>query len=260
VLGAVAVVGAVALAGCGGTSPAPAAPPGVSSGAGQVTGSLTVLAAASLTESFTTLGHQFEAAHPGTKVSFSFGASSDLATQIIQGAPADVFAAASPAPMATVSRAGEAAGPPHTFARNMLEIAVPPGNPAHVTGLPDLARPGLKLALCAAQVPCGAAAGTLLAADRVTVHPVTLERDVRSALAKVELGEVDAALVYRTDVRAAAGKVSGIEIPDAGKAVNTYPIAVLAHAPNPTAAQAFVGYVRSEAGRKVLGAAGFALP
>jgi molybdate transport system substrate-binding protein len=224
-----------------------------------VTGGLTVFAGASLTEAFTTIGHRFEAAHPGTQVRFSFGASSELATQIVQGAPADVFASASPATMDTVTKAGEASGP-RTFASNVLEIAVPPGNRAHVTGLADLARPGIKLALCAEQVPCGAAAVKLLAAAGVSAHPVTLEKDVKAALAKVQLGEVDAALVYRTDVRAAGGRVTGVEIPEAGKAVNSYPIAALGHAGNPAAALAFVEYVLSADGRRVLADAGFTLP
>lgn len=256
---AVATVGVVTVAtGCGSTSTTPAT--SSSASASQLTGSLTVFAAASLTESFTTIDHQFEAAHPGVKVTPSFDASSTLATQITQGAPADVFAAASPATMATVTKAGDAAGTPQTFVSNVLEIAVPPDNPGHVTSLADLTKPSVKVALCAQQVPCGAAAIKLLAADKLTVHPVTLEQDVKSALTKVELGEVDAALVYRTDVKSAAGKVTGVEIPDASKAVNLYPIVVLAHAPNSAAAQAFVAYVLSDAGRKVLRDAGFTLP
>jgi molybdate transport system substrate-binding protein len=245
-----------ALAGCGSEGPSPSTQAGSSGG---VTGDLTVFAAASLTEAFRTIGRQFEAAHPGAHVTFSFGASSDLATQITQGAPADVFASAAPAPMETVTGAGEASGP-RMFASNVLEIAVPPGNPAHVGSLADLARPGVKLALCAEQVPCGAAAVKLLTAVGVTAHPVTLEKDVKAALAKVQLGEVDAALVYRTDVKAAAGKVAGVEVPEAGKAVNRYPIVALAPARNAAAARAFVGYVLSADGRRVLADAGFTPP
>jgi len=244
-----------ALAGCGSADPTPSA----QAGSAGVTGDLTVFAAASLTEAFGTIGRQFEAAHPGTHVTFSFGASSDLATQITQGAPADVFASAAPAPMEKVTGAGEASGP-QTFASNELEIAVLPGNPAHVGSLADLARPGVKLALCAEQVPCGAAAVKLLTAVGVTAHPVTLEKDVKAALSKVQLGEVDAALVYRTDVKAAAGKVDGVQIPEAGKAVNRYPIVALAHARNAAAARAFVEYVLSADGQRVLADAGFASP
>jgi molybdate transport system substrate-binding protein len=246
-----------ALAGCGGN--ADSGTPAASAGAGSaVGGNLRVFAAASLTESFTALGQRFDAAH-GTKTTFSFAGSSALATQITQDAPADVFAAASPATMTAVTEAGEAANPT-MFASNVLEIAVPPDNPRQVATLADLAEPGLKLALCAKEVPCGAAAEKLLAADGITVHPVTLDSDVKAALSKVQLGEVDAALVYRTDVRAAAGKVTGIEIPDAAKAVNPYPIVALAHAKNPAAARAFVAYVLSADGREALRDAGFTLP
>ncbi|WP_422756241.1 molybdate ABC transporter substrate-binding protein [Micromonospora sp. WMMD708] len=243
----------LALAGCGGGRAAPAAD-------GAPRGTLTVFAAASLTESFTTLGRRFEADHPGTTVTFNFAGSSALATQITQGAPADVFASAAPRNMATVTDAGHAADAPAVFARNQLVIAVPQGNPQRLTGLADLARPGLKVALCAAQVPCGAAATTALDAAGVRVTPVTLEQDVRGALAKVKLGEVDAALVYRTDARAADREVDGIEFPESARAGNDYPIVVLTDAPNPTAARAFVALVRSAPGRAVLADAGFQPP
>lgn len=233
------------LTGCG---PGPAAGPGG--------GTLTVFAAASLTETFTALGRAYEAAHPGTAVRFNFGSSATLAQQIVQGAPADVYAAASPATMRTVTAAALAARPT-TFARNRLRIAMPAANPAKVDGLADLADPEVKVALCAAQVPCGAAAATALRAAGLTVTPVTYEQDVKAALTKVELGEVDAALVYRTDVVAAAGKVAGIDFPEAAKAVNDYPVAVLSKAPDPAAARRFVGLVRSPQGRNALARAGF---
>ena len=256
-LGFAALAVTLTVSACGGSTPATT--PTATSGAPTVTGNINVFAAASLTEAFGAIGRQFEAAHPSTHVTFSFGASSDLATQITQGAPADVFASAAPAPMETVTGAGEASGP-QTFASNELEIAVPPGNPAHIGSLADLARPGVKVALCAEQVPCGAAAVKLLKAVGVTAHPVTLEKDVKAALSKVQLGEVDAALVYRTDVKAAAGKVAGVPVPEAGKAVNRYPIVALTHARNGPAAQAFVGYVLSADGRRVLADAGFIVP
>nr|WP_231933654.1 molybdate ABC transporter substrate-binding protein [Micromonospora coxensis] len=224
------------------------------------TGTLTVFAAASLTESFTTLGREFEAAHPGVRVTFNFAGSSALATQIVQGAPADVFASAAPKNMATVTEAGAADGAPTVFARNQLVIAVPKGNPDRITGLADLVRPGVTVALCAAQVPCGAAARSALDTATVRLTPVTLEQDVRGALAKVTLGEVDAALVYRTDARAAAAEVDGVEFPESAVAVNDYPIVVLTDAPNPVAARAFVELVRGARGRAVLAAAGFAPP
>ncbi len=214
---------------------------------------VTVLAAASLTEAFTTIGEDFEAAHPGTTVTFSFGGSSGLAQQITAGAPADVFAAASPATMRTVTDAGDAAGAPATFARNQLVIAVPEGNPRGVTGLASLSAPGMKVALCAEQVPCGAAAQKA----GVTVTPVTREQDVRAALAKVKLGEVDAAMVYRTDARAAAADVDGVEFPESARAINDYPIVALRAATDPDGAAAFVAYVRSDAAQRVLADAGF---
>ncbi|MBM7085541.1 molybdate ABC transporter substrate-binding protein [Micromonospora sp. WMMD734] len=247
------VVAVPALAGCGGGTTAPAAD-------GGPRGTLTVFAAASLTESFTTLGRRFEAEYPGTTVTFNFAGSSALATQITQGAPADVFASAAPTNMTTVTDAGHAAGTPTVFARNQLVIAVPQGNPQRLAGLADLTRPGLKVALCAAQVPCGAAATTALDAAGVRVTPVTLEQDVKGALAKVKLGEVDAALVYRTDARAADREVDGIEFAESARAGNDYPIVVLADAPNPTAARAFVALVRSTAGQAVLTDAGFQPP
>ncbi|MFE9955244.1 molybdate ABC transporter substrate-binding protein [Micromonospora sp. NPDC005299] len=241
----------LALTGCGGADDESTADQGTT---------VTVFAAASLTESFTKLGKAFEAAHPGTRVVVNFAGSSALATQITQGAPADVFAAASPATMKTVTDAGDAAGTPAVLVRNQLVIAVPQGNPDRVGGLADLARPGLKVALCAEQVPCGAAAKTALAAAGVRLTPATLEQDVKGALAKVKLGEVDAALVYRTDARSAAAELAAVEFPESARAVNDYPIAVLTHAANPAGARAFVDHVRSAAGLAVLTAAGFQAP
>jgi molybdate transport system substrate-binding protein len=226
----------------------------------QVTGRITVLAASSLTEAFSQIGKNFEAAHPGTKIEFSFAGSSELAAQVEQGAPADVFASASRATMAQVRRDGDTTGAPVTFVRNTLEIAVPPDNPGHVRGLADFANPSLTIALCAQEVPCGAAARQVFDQAGITPQPDTYEADAKATLAKVTIGEVDAALVYRTDVQAAGSKVRGIEFPEAAHAVNDYPIAVLADAPNPVTAQAFVDFVRSAAGSKVLTEAGFQLP
>ncbi|SCL26663.1 molybdate ABC transporter substrate-binding protein [Micromonospora inyonensis] len=243
-----ALVASAVLSGCGG--------PGSAAGG---TETVTVLAAASLTDVFTTLARDFEADRSGTRLRLTFGGSSALATQINQGAPADVFASAAPAPMRAVTDAGNGDGTPVTFARNQLVVAVPRGNPAGVTGLADLTRPGVKVALCAEQVPCGAAARTALDAAGVTLTPVTLEQDVRGALAKVTLGEVDAALVYRTDVRG-ADDVQAVEFPESSRAVNDYPIVVLTDAANRSGARAFVDHVRSERGRAVLAAAGFQSP
>ncbi len=248
----VLAVAALVLAGCG--SPTPAATPT------GVTGEITVFAAASLTESFKKLGTEFEAANPGTKVTFNFAGSSALAQQINQGAPADVFASAAPANMKQVTDTKAVTATPATFAKNTLQIAVPQGNPGKITGLADFARADLKIALCAEQVPCGAASKKVFEAAGITAAPDTLEQDVKAVLAKVSLGEVDAALVYRTDVRAAGDKVEGKDFAEAGKAVNDYPIAPLAKAPNAATARAFVDYVVSDKGRGVLTEAGFAAP
>ncbi len=253
---------AVALAGCGSSSGSggPSAPAGAgSSSAPALSGSITVLAASSLTESFKKLGAQFEAAHPGVKVTFSFAASSALATQITSGAPADVFASASTKNMQQVVDAGAASGP-KTFATNVMEIAVPPANPANVTGVTDLAKSSVKVALCQPQVPCGTTAAKVFTNASVKVTPVTLEPDVKSVLGKVELGEVDAGVVYVTDVLAAGDKVKGVVIPSDVNASTAYPIAALTKSSNAAAAQAFVDYVLSSAGQEVLTAAGFQGP
>jgi len=244
-----------ALAACGSSGGSPATP----AGGAKLTGTLTVFAAASLTESFDTIGKQFQAAHPGVKVTFNYGASSMLATQINQGAPADVFASAASKNMSQVASAGNA-GSSTTFAVNRMEVAVPASNPAQITSLADLARPGVKVALCQDQVPCGATAAKVFSNAHISVNPVTQEPDVKSTLAKVIVGEVDAGVVYVTDVRAAGDKVTGIAIPDAQNATTDYPIAALTHAKNAALAAAFVSYVESAAGRAVLTAAGFGSP
>ncbi|WP_433657450.1 molybdate ABC transporter substrate-binding protein [Nocardia sp. CA-128927] len=251
---AVAGVAALTLVGCG--SDDKAAPAGTD----KVGGTVTVFAAASLTETFTELGKQFEAAHPGVKVVYSFGASSALAEQINQGAPADVFASAAPKNMQQVQDKGEVTGAPFTFVRNRLEIAVPKGNPGHITGLADFGKTEPKIALCAEQVPCGAAAKTVFEVAGVNPQPDTREADVKAVLTKVKLGEVDAALVYRTDVQSAGAQVEGIDFPEAAKAINDYPVAPLAHAPNSAAAAAFVDFVKSEQARAVFAKAGFDAP
>ncbi|MGA5759707.1 molybdate ABC transporter substrate-binding protein [Nonomuraea bangladeshensis] len=247
------------LSGCGSGEPAATSASGSAPAAGGGAKEVTVFAAASLTGTFTELGRTFEAAHPGTTVRFNFGSSATLAQQIVQGAPADVFAAASPATMKTVTDASLAASPV-TFVRNKLQIAVPKDNPAKVDELKDLTDAKVKVALCAEQVPCGAAAVKALDAAGLKVTPVTLEQDVKATLTKVELGEVDAALVYRTDVIASAGKVTGIEFPEADQAINDYPIATLAKAPAGDLAGQFVDLVLSQQGEDVLTKAGFEAP
>lgn len=231
-----------------------------SSSAAVVTGPVVVFAAASLKDTFTTLAAAFEAAHPGARIVASFGGSDTLAAQIVSGAPVDVFASADTSTMAAVTKAGDTQGEPQVFARNALEIAVPAANPKRVAGLSDVAKPGVKLALCASTVPCGSAAAKAFAAAHVTPHPVTLEQDVTSVLTKVELGEVDAGVVYQTDVKSAGSKVLGVNFAQAAAAVNSYPIAVVTTRRSRAAAAAFVAYVLSPAGRAVLRAAGFLQP
>ncbi|WP_282090110.1 molybdate ABC transporter substrate-binding protein [Streptomyces tendae] len=231
-----------------------------SSSAPKLSGQVTVFAAASLKESFTALGETFEKQHPGTEVTFNFAGSDTLAASITGGAPADVFASASPKTMATVTDAGAAAGTPVTFVRNQLEIATLPGNPDHVSSLKDLTASGLKVVLCDKTVPCGAAARKALDASGLELTPVSYEQDVKAALTKVELKEADAAVVYRTDVRAAGDKVTGVDFPESAKAVNDYPITLLKDAPNTDAAKAFVELVKSAEGQRVLTGAGFRTP
>jgi molybdate transport system substrate-binding protein len=261
--GAVAALGVtVVVAGCGGSSTGGSS--GASSSASatassKLSGTINVFAAASLTEAFTTLGKQFEAAHPGVKVVFNFGASSTLAQQINQGAPADVFASASTKNMAQVMSAGGAKSST-PFVKNVMEIATPPSNPAQVSAVNDLAKSSVKVALCQVQVPCGATAEKVFTNAKITVKPVTEEADVKSVLSKVELGEVDAGVVYVTDVRSAGSKVKGITIPTDVNASTTYPIATLTDSHNTRTAQAFVDYVLSSAGEAVLTADGFAQP
>ncbi|MES5823990.1 molybdate ABC transporter substrate-binding protein [Streptomyces sp. RG80] len=226
----------------------------------KLSGTVNVFAAASLKESFTTLGKEFEKAHPGTKVTFNFGGSDTLAASITSGAGADVFAAASPKTMKIVTAAGDASGAPATFVRNQLEIATLPGNPDKIASLKDLTKSGLKVVLCDKEVPCGAAAQKALDASSLKLTPVSYEQDVKSALTKVELKEADAAVVYKTDVKAAGDKVAGVEFPESADAVNDYPIALLKDAPNAATAQAFIELVRSAEGQKVLTAAGFLTP
>ncbi|HVU73595.1 MAG TPA: molybdate ABC transporter substrate-binding protein [Mycobacteriales bacterium] len=220
---------------------------------------LRVLAASSLTETFSQLGHDFEQSHPGVEVTFSFGGSSGLAQQLAAGAPADVFAAASSTTMKTVQDAGLLDGAPVTFARNRLAVAVPPGS-TKVQTYPDIAKPGVALAICAAEVPCGAAAQALFTATGLTPHPATEEQDVKSVLTKVELGEADAGVVYITDVRAAGDKVGSVAVPYVEGAVASYPIAALSASKHRALAEQLVAYLSGAHGEQVLQAAGFLPP
>ena len=257
VLAAGAVGLALLIAGCGGSTPPTAAPSSAPAAPAQ---KLTVFAAASLNETFTELGKQFETDNPGVTVTFNFAGSSDLAQQIVNGAPADVFAAASDATMNAVTDGGAAAGEPVVFARNALQIATAPGNPKGITTFADLAKPDLKVVVCAPQVPCGAAAAKIEQGTGVTLAPVSEEPDVKSTLGKVTSGDADAGLVYVTDVAAAGPAVQGVTFPEAAQATTNYPIVVTADAPQPELAARFQQLVTGELGQKALAAAGFAAP
>jgi molybdate transport system substrate-binding protein len=249
------------LAACGSSSSASSGSSASSTtSSGAADKKLTVYAASSLTSTFTELGKTFEASHDGTKVTFSFGGSSDLVAQIQQGAPADVFASADTANMGKAVTAKAIHGTPVNFASNTLEIAVPPDNPAGVSSLQDLAEPGTKVVVCAPEVPCGAATRKVEQASGVTIKPVSEEQAVTDVLTKVESGEADAGLVYVTDVKGAGDKVKGVTFPESSAAVNVYPIAALRDSKNPDLAKDFVDLVTGTQGQSVLAAAGFAKP
>jgi molybdate transport system substrate-binding protein len=250
---------AVGLAGAF-TACGSAAPAGSGSATSQLSGTVTVFAAASLKATFTQLAHDFEAKNPGTKVTLSFAGSSDLATQITQGAPADVFASADTRNMAKLADAGLLDGTAANFATNILQIAVPPSNPASIATFADLARPGVKVVVCASQVPCGAAADTVEKTAGVTLAPVSEESSVTDVLGKVTSGEADAGLVYVSDVKGAGDTVKGIPFDEASKAVTTYPIATVGLSRNKDLAEAFIAMVAGDEGRKTLSAAGFGAP
>ncbi|KRE67513.1 molybdate-binding protein [Arthrobacter sp. Soil736] len=239
-----------------GTGNATAPGPG---GSSKLSGKVTVFAAASLKSVFTRLAGEFESRNPGTEVVLSFAGSSDLVTQISQGAPADVFASADSKNMAKLQEQS-LVGAPVNFATNTLEIAVPPGNPASITSFADLARPGVKVVVCASQVPCGAAADKIEKATGTALKPVSEESSVTDVLGKVASGEADAGLVYVTDVKNAGDKVEGIPFAEARQAVNTYPIASVGTTRNKELAAAFISLVTGGDGQKTLGDAGFGAP
>jgi molybdate transport system substrate-binding protein len=242
------ILGLVALAG--------AACSGGQSGASGASERMTVLAAASLTEAFTELGQTFEAGHPGLEVAFSFGASSTLAQQAVEGAPADVLATADEASMQKAVDDGAASGP-RVFARNRLAILVGQGNPKAIAGLADLAQPGVVLVMCAPQVPCGRFGAQALVKAGVRAEPKSLEENVKGVVAKVTLGEADAGIVYASDARSAAARSDAVDIPDDHNVVASYPIARLQQATNTDAARAFVELVVSREGQATLARYGF---
>jgi molybdate transport system substrate-binding protein len=256
---AVSVVVALLLAGCASSGSSGATSSTTSNGSDDLSGDLTIYAAASLTASFDELAKKFHSLHPGVTVKpIDYDGSSTLATQLQQGAPADVFASADGANMAKVAALID--GKPSVFASNVLEIAVAPGNPQDITRLSDLAASDLKIVLCAPRVPCGAASHKLLDSDHVTLQPASEEQNVTAVVTKVTAGEADAGLVYVTDVAAADGAVDGVEIPDADKAVNEYPIATMKTGQNRPAGKAFARFVLSAAGQKILASYGFGRP
>ena len=222
-------------------------------------GGVLVFAAASLTDAFTEIETAFEAAQ-GDDVVSSFAGSASLREQILEGAPADVFAPADPWHLEVLAGTDEIAYGPFELARNRMQIAVPTGNPAGVRGLRDFADPDRFIGLCAEDVPCGVLARRVLEKAGIDAAPDTLEPDVRALVTKIEAGELDAGIVYHTDVLAARGKVEGIDIPEEVNAEAVYPIAVMKHAPHPAGARAFVDFVLSEAGQAILADAGFLPP
>jgi molybdate transport system substrate-binding protein len=239
------VVTVALVSGCGSSSPA---------------GEIIVFAAASLKNTFTEIGERFRAENPGTSIEFNFAGSSDLVTQLTQGAPGDVFASADTTNMDKAAHAGLLAGDPANFASNTLVIAVAPGNPKRISSFADLARPGLSVVTCAQQVPCGSATQKVEQATSVTLNPVSEESSVSDVLNKLTTGQADAGLVYVTDAKGAGDKVTAVPFPESADAVNTYPIAVLKQSENPDLATKFVDLVTAEGGQEILRQAGFAKP
>lgn len=222
-----------------------------------LSGTASVFAAASLTDSFKALGTAFQTAHSGTIVQFNFAGTPTLVTQIEQGASADVFASADTTNMDKLKADGFTAGTSQVFAHNKLEIVVAAGNPKGITGLADLAKPGVIYITEAATVPAGKYAFQILAAAGVTLKPKSLETDVKSVVSKIELGEADAGIVYVTDVKAAGGKVTGVPIPDSVNVIATYPIVAVKETKNSALANAFIAYVLSADGQATLQSFGF---
>jgi molybdate transport system substrate-binding protein len=247
------VVAAVLLAACGSsggnTSTSPSATP--------LRGTVAVFAAASLTDAFNALGTSFQGANSGVTMKFNFAGTPTLVTQIEQGAPADVFASADTTNMDKLTADGFTTGTSQVFARNKLEIVVATGNPKGITGLADLAKPGVIYITEAPTVPAGKYALQALEMASVIVTPKSLETDVKSVVGKIELGEADAGIVYTTDVRAAGSKVTGVQIPDADNVIATYPIVAVKATTNAAAANAFIVYVLSAAGQAKLQSFGF---
>jgi molybdate transport system substrate-binding protein len=220
-------------------------------------GTTSVFAAASLTDVFKAMGASFQAAHHGVTVQLNFAGSPTLVTQIEHGASADVFASADTTSMDRLKGGGFTTGTPQVFAHNNLEIVVAAGNPRGITGLADLAKPGVIYITAAPTVPAGKYALQVLAAAGVKVAPKSLETDVKSVVGKVALGEADAGIVYTTDVKAAGSKVQGVPIPDSFNVIATYPIVAVKDTKNSNLANAFISYVLSADGQATLRTFGF---
>jgi molybdate transport system substrate-binding protein len=254
---ALAITVAVALlaAGCGRSSKTST---GSSTTTSAITGSITVSAASSLTDAFGQLGTMFHTLHPSSKIAFNFGSSGDLAGQITSGAPADVFASASPKDMATVVDAGDISGTPVTFARNNLEIILKPGNPLHIGSLADLTKAPV-VSLCVRTAPCGATALEALGRAHVTLPAsrVTLGQNVKATFAAVITGDADAGIVYVTDAKTIGNDGVGVPIPPADNVTTSYPIAAVKTPENATLAEAWIAYVLGPVGQEVLRRAGF---
>lgn len=255
-LGTLTAVAAASLGlvtGCGGETPAAGSAPART---------LTVSAAASLRDVYTQIKTRFEQANPGTTVALNFGGSDTLAQQVVQGAPADVLATASARTMQTAQQAGRIEGQPVTYATNRLQIATAPGDPKGIRGLADLVRPGVTTVLCAPAVPCGVAAAAAEEAAGVDIRPVSEEQDVTSVLQRVRTGNVDAGLVYVTDVRSADGGVQGVDFPEASApgAAQSYPIGLVVGSPNAELARSWITTVTGPEGEAALARAGFAVP
>jgi len=229
-------------------------------GGSTATGTVDVFAASSLKDAFTEAAAAFEAANPGAEVTLNFAASSSLAQQINEKAPADVFASADQANMQKVVDAGGIAGTPVVFATNALEIIVAPGNPRGITGLADLSKSGVLYVTAASEVPIGKYAAQALQKAGVTVSPVSQEADVKAVVTKVTSGEADAAIVYATDVKAAGTKADGVTIPPELNVVATYPLGVTIEAADPDTAAAWSAFLLGSGGQAILASYGFGAP
>jgi molybdate transport system substrate-binding protein len=218
---------------------------------------LTVLAASSLTDVFKTAGAAYEKEHPGTRVDFSYAGSQELAAQVKQGAPADVVATAD---TRTMDGLKSETGAPSVFARNRLVVVTGKGDPKKVRTLKDLSSGDLKVVLAAPEVPVGRYAKQVLDRQKVHVKPVSQEANVRAVLSKVELGEADAGIVYKTDAETAPGKVDALKIPDKQNAIARYPAATLKQSEHAGPAGAFVRWLRTAEAQKILRKAGFERP